>query len=130
MRKLGLILSTSLALMALPQASAPRLVLPAPFSTRIGQPSPQWVKKETPLDVVNGWKETGRTNGEFCRYSSGSAQIDVDLQKYRDPSSAYEAYTAYINPRMHPSTLNRTSAVDGERLFVLMGSFILELRPT
>src|SRR5258708_1733219 len=39
-------------------------------------------------------------------------------------------YTALIRPEMHPSTLNRTSAVDGDRLFVLVGSSILEVRPT
>lgn len=129
MRKLCLILSVGLALVAVPWASAQQLVLPAHFSSWTGQPGPQWVETEAPLEFVNLWKETGRAPGEFCRYSSGSAQIDVGLEKYRDPSSAYEAYTAYISPNMHPSTLDRTSAVDGDRLFVLLGSFILELRP-
>jgi len=31
---------------------------------------------------------------------------------------------------MHPSLLDRTSAVDGDRLFVLVGNSILEVRPT
>src|SRR5260370_18885547 len=39
-------------------------------------------------------------------------------------------YTAVIRPEMHPSTLNRTSAVDGDRLFVLLGASILNVRPT
>src|SRR5437899_11638877 len=38
-------------------------------------------------------------------------------------------YTALIRPEMHSSTLNRTSAVDGDRLFALVGSSILEVRP-
>src|SRR5260370_1944193 len=31
---------------------------------------------------------------------------------------------------MHPSTLDKTPAVDGDRLFVLAGSSILQVRPT
>jgi hypothetical protein len=76
------------------------------------------------------WQETGRTKGEYCQYTSGGAKLDVSLEKYRDPSNAYEAYTALIRPEMHPSTLGRTSAVDGDRLIALLGGFILELRPT
>ena len=68
--------------------------------------------------------------GEYCQYTSGGAKLDVSLAKYRDPSNAYEAYTALIRPEMHPSTLGRTSAIDGDRLIALLGGFILELRPT
>lgn len=68
--------------------------------------------------------------GEFCQYTSSGAKLEVSLAKYRDPSNAYEAYTALIRPEMHPSTLGRTSAVDGDRLIALVGGFILELRPT
>jgi hypothetical protein len=89
-----------------------------------------WVETEAPLRMVDIWKETGRTTGEYCQYNSGGAKLDVSLEKYRDPSNAYEAYTALIRPEMHPSTLGRTSAVDGDRLIALLGGFILELRPT
>jgi hypothetical protein len=130
MRKLCLIMSVGLALAAAPWASAQQQVLPTHFSNWSGQPTQQWVETEAPLSYVSVWKETGRTTGEFCEYSSGNAKIDVALEKYRDPSSAYEAYTAYIRPAMQPSTLDRTSAVDGDRLFVLLGSSILEVRPT
>jgi hypothetical protein len=75
-------------------------------------------------------KEAGLAENEVCDYFSGTAKIHVDLQKYRDPSSAYEMYTALIRPDMHPSTLDKTSAVDGDRLFVLVGSSILQVRPT
>jgi hypothetical protein len=89
-----------------------------------------WVETEAPLSLVDIWKETGRATGEYCQYTSGGAKLDVSLEKYRDPSNAYEAYTALIRPDMHPSTLGRTSAVDGDRLIALLGGFILELRPT
>ena len=130
MRKLYFIAVFLMALAATPWASAQQQVLPAHFSNWSGQPTPTWVETEAPLSYVNVWKETGRTMGEFCEYSSGGAKLDVALEKYRDPSSAYEAYTAYLRPTMQPSTLDRTSAVDGDRLFVLLGSSILEARPT
>jgi hypothetical protein len=129
MRKLRLIIVLSMALAAAPWAYAQRMVLPAHFSSWSGQPSLQAVETEAASNYVNLWKETGRTTGEFCRYASGGATVNVSLEKYRDPSSAYEVYTALISPEMLPSTLDKTSAVDGDRLFVLLGSSILEVRP-
>src|SRR5258708_2936290 len=130
MRKLHFIPGLSLPLAAGPHSSAQQQRFPAHFASWSGQPTPMWVEKEAPSNYLDLWKETGRTPGEFCEYSSGDAKIDVGLQKYRDPSSAYEMYTALIRPEMHPSTLNRTSAVEGDRLFVLLGNSILEVRPT
>src|SRR5712691_6811015 len=127
MRKLYFITALIVALVAAPWASAQLRVLPSHFSNWSGQASPDWAG---PLEYESLWKETGHTSGEFSEYTSGDARIKVILEKYRDPSSAYEAYTALIRPEMHPSTLDRTSAVDGDRLFVLLGSSILEVRPT
>jgi hypothetical protein len=130
MRKLFLIAAFLLALAAAPYSSAQKLILPAYFGTWSGQPTPDGVETEAPLSYANVWKETGRATGEFCEYTSGGTKLDVTLEKYRDPSNAYEAYTAYIRPAMQPSTIDRISAVDGERLFVLVGSSILQVRPT
>jgi hypothetical protein len=130
MRKLYLTAVFLLALAAAPLASAQIAVLPAHFGNWSGQVNPVWVETEAPLNYLSLWKESGRATGEFCEYSSGGAKIDVGLAKYLDPSSAYEIYTAQIRPDMHPSTLEQTSAIDGDRLFVLQGSFILEVRPT
>lgn len=130
MRKLYFIATVILALAAAPYSSAQKQVLPSQFGDWSGQPSPMWVETEAPLNFVEIWKETGRSTGEYCQYTSGGAKLDVSLEKYRDPSNAYEAYTALIRPEMHPSTLGRTSAVDGDRLIALLGGFILELRPT
>jgi len=56
-------------------------------------------------------------------------QADVSLQKYKDPQQRVRDVPATDPPDMHPSTLGRTSAVDGDRLFALLGDFILEVRP-
>jgi hypothetical protein len=129
MRKLRLIAGLLSALAAAPYSSAQQQVLPSHFGNWSDQPNLKWFETEPPSNA-DLWKETGRRPDEFCQYTSGDAKINVDLQKYRDPSSAYEAYTALIRPDMHPSTLGRTSAVDGDRLFALLGAFILEVRPT
>jgi hypothetical protein len=129
MRKLCIAIVFPLALAAAPWASAQKLVLPSHFSSWSCQPNQAWVETEAPLNYVNLWKEAGRTPGEECDYSSGSSKLSVRLEKYRDPTSAYEVYTALISPAMRPSTLDRTSAVDGDRLFVLVGGSILEVRP-
>jgi hypothetical protein len=132
MRKSYLIAIAALmaAAAAAPWASAQQMALPSHFNKWSGQPSAERVESEGPSSSANLWKETGRTTGEFCQYTSPDAKIDVRLEKYRDPSNAYEVYTALISPEMHPSTLDRTSAVDGDRLFALLGSSILEVRPT
>jgi len=130
MRRPHLIAALLVALTAAPYSSAQKQVLPLQFGSWSGQPSPMWVETEAPLSLVNIWKETGRTTGEYCQYTSGGTKLDVSLEKYRDPSNAYEAYTALIRSEMHPSTLGRTSAVEGDKLIALLGGFILELRPT
>jgi hypothetical protein len=130
MRKTAFIAVFLLALAAAPCSFAQQMALPTHFGNWSGKPSQQWIETEAPLNYLKLWKESGRTTGEYCEYSSGTAKVDVSLEKYHDPSSAYEIYTALIHPEMHPSLLDRTSAVDGDRLFVLVGNSILEVRPT
>jgi hypothetical protein len=127
MRRLRLISTLALALAATQYSSAQQQKLPAHFANWTGQPSPDWIES---TNYESLWKETGRTPGEFSQYASGDARISVSLEKYKDPSSAYEMYTALIRPDMQPSTLDRTSAVDGDRLYVLLGSSIFQVRPT
>jgi hypothetical protein len=130
MRKFSFIAALLLALVAAPYSFAQRQALPSQFGSWSDRSNPKWIETEEPSNYADLWKETGRRAREFCQYTSGDAKIMVDLDKFQDPSSAYEMYTALISPEMHPSTLNRTSAVDGDRLFVLVGSYILSVRPT
>jgi len=130
MRKFQLITALLPVLAAAPNSSAQQQVLPSHFSTWTCNPGAQDVEFDRIPNFSSLTKEAGLTENEFCDYLSGAAKIHVDLEKYRDPSSAYEMYTALIRPDMHPSTLNRTSAVDGDRLFVLVGSSTLQVRPT
>jgi hypothetical protein len=130
MRKLYVIAAFLLALAGVPYSSAQPQALPSHFSGWTCKPSAEDVEFGGLAKFANLEKETGLTTSESCSYFSGDAKILAELRKYRDPSSAYEMYTALIRPEMQPSTLDKTSAVDGDRLFVLLGSFILEVRPT
>lgn len=118
-----------LALAAAPYSSAQQQTLPSHFGSWSGQFNPDDLHAVELPNMVNLEREAGLAGREWFDYSSGAAKIHVDLHKYHDPSSAYEIYTALIRPDMHPSTLDLTSAVDGEKLYVLLGSSILKLRP-
>jgi hypothetical protein len=76
-------------------------------------------------------KETGYSE-EVRDYTSGDKSIHVVLQKYRDPTSAYEGYTAQLNPDLQPSSLAITSAVArGKYILALVGNYILKVeKPT
>ena len=71
------------------------------------------------------WKADSLAN----EYSDGTQKVGVILRQFRDPSGAYEAYTAEFGPNMHPSTVGGPSAIDQERLLLLLGNLILEVRP-
>jgi hypothetical protein len=55
-------------------------------------------------------------------YSDGRNEISVLLSKFRDPSGAYEAYTAALQPRMKPSSLGSLSAVGKSQLLAQIGN--------
>jgi hypothetical protein len=132
MRKPYFIGVVILALAAAPYSSAQKQVLPRQFGGWTCQPGAGDADSGKIANFPDLSKEAGYTGSESCDYLSGAGatKVHVGLQKYRDPSSAYEMYTALIRPDMHPTTLGRTSAVDGDRLFALLGGFILEVRPT
>jgi hypothetical protein len=130
MREFFYITALVVALAAAPYCLAQQQALPSQFGNWSCISGVEEAESDRIANFADLTKETGLSNKESCDYFSGAAKIHVDLQKYHDPSSAYEMYTALIRPEMHPSTLGRTSAVDGDRLFVLLGGFILEMRPT
>jgi len=130
MRKLHFIAALILAFAAAPYSSAQQRVLPNHLDNWdcgvvVDDADPIRIAS---LDGIE--KEAGLSSIEVCNYFSGTAKFQVHLQKYRDPSNAYEIYTAMIRPDMNSSTLGRTSAVDGDRLFALLGDYILEVQPT
>jgi hypothetical protein len=130
MRKFRFITFFLLALAAARQVSAQtQPVLPDHFAHLSKNHTLRDMKTVPPAEYAEIWREAGSVSVEQGEYDSGTAKLEATLEKYRDPTSAYEVYTAYLNPGMHPTVLNRTSAVDGDRMLVLLGSFILQVRP-
>jgi hypothetical protein len=60
-------------------------------------------------------------------YSDGKNQVTVTVAEFRDPSGAYEGYTADLNPRMEGSTAGPISAVDGDKLMLELGAFLIQI---
>lgn len=72
-------------------------------------------------------KEAGIVRSEVCNYRSADKKLHVHLDKYRDPSSAYEIYTASLTPGMNPSTVGELSGVDKSHFLMLVGDIVLNV---
>jgi len=73
-------------------------------------------------------EETGQQENASCQFSSnGTNSITVWAGSFVDPSSAYEVYTSEINPEMMPSTLGPNSAIDREKLLILVGNVLMRV---
>ena len=69
--------------------------------------------------------ESGAVGATECRYFSQSQSIAVGVQKFRDPTGAYEFYTAGLQPGMMPSLVGSNAAVENNRLWMLTGNLVL-----
>lgn len=112
-------------------SSAQERVLPPILPDRFGG----WVAERPADDIDFGGpanfqdlqKEAGRSAGDQCNYVSGAKRIHVHADKYRDPSSAYEIYTALLTADMLPSTVGELSGVTKNHLLMLLGNIVLEV---
>jgi len=74
-------------------------------------------------------RETGHSS-EGRMYSSGSRTFGIEVQRYTDPSAAYESYTAQLAIGMFPGDLKVASAVDRDhgRMLILVGNLVADVR--
>jgi hypothetical protein len=124
-----------LPLFAAAMAVAPRVSaqggLAQVFPNRFGR----WSGVSKPVKISSGetraqlLAEAGLGEALSEEYSNGTENVTLKLWQFRDPSGAYEAYTADFSPNMHPSTVGGPSAIDEQRLLLLIGNVILEVRP-
>jgi hypothetical protein len=70
-------------------------------------------------------QELGAKAGEAADYTNGSKTIHALLETFKDPSSAYAAYTGQLQVGMAPTDVRPYSAVNGERMSLLIGNFLL-----
>ena len=132
MRKTCLVAAAALALAAAPYSFAQNVIQPSAlphalgtFTCSIPVDDVHFGRSQN-LSVVQ--KEAGPASSEVCDYGEGGSKLHVHLDRYRDPSSAYEVYTALLTQNMHPSTVGELSGVDGDQLLMLLGDFVLDVR--
>ena len=122
MRKLHLIAGVVLALAAAPYLSAQReSLLPVHFGG--------WSKGYCPAKPAATVlaEETGLIDNIACQFTSNGQSVSVWAGSFRDPSSGYEVYTSEISPGMQPSTLGQNSAIDGDKLLMLVGHVVVRV---
>jgi hypothetical protein len=122
MRKAHLIAGLLLALAAPPYSSAQRQSL---LPDRFGG----WSKGFCPAKPVATVlaEETGLIENVACQFTSNGQSVGVWAGSFRDPSSGYEVYTSEISPGMEPSTLGQNSAIDRDKLLMLVGNVVLRV---
>jgi len=72
-------------------------------------------------------KEAGQKQVYDEDYCLGQKNLFVVMWEFRDPTSAYEYYTAGLNPGMMPSLAGNNAAVDKDRLWMLTGNLVLRI---
>jgi hypothetical protein len=118
MRRLSLFVS-SIALLSAASLSAQETPLPKQFqnwklTSCIAKPA------------VRGYvKETGMREFSACQFKDGDKVVGISGGRYRDPSSAFEAYTSQLRAGMVPTNVGQTAAFDKDGVLILEGSLVL-----
>jgi hypothetical protein len=135
MRKSSCIAAFTLALAAAPYCHAQTVIRGSLLPDSFGRFTCSAVVDDVHLntgkslfDVQDVQKEAGLIQGDVSDCGSGDTKLHVHLNKYRDPSSAYEIYTAFLTADMHPSTVGELSGVDKDELLMLLGNFVMTVR--
>jgi hypothetical protein len=98
-------------------ASGPSAVAPVGLSSLepLGGPDPAILK------------EYFLKSTETRSYSHGAQTAPITLYRFRDPSSAYGAYTFLRGDSLTPADLGSYSAVANDRALVVVGDFLLDV---
>jgi hypothetical protein len=118
MRRLSLFVC-GIALFSAPSVSAQESPLPKQFqnwklASCIAKPA---------APVI--WKESGLRELSACQFKDGDKAVGISGGRYRDPSSAFEAYTSQLRAGMVPTNLGQTAAFDKDGVLILEGSLVL-----
>jgi hypothetical protein len=75
-------------------------------------------------------QELGAASPQSTDYANGNKTIHVVLDKFRDPSRAYSAYTGQLRIGMQPTDVRPYSAVQSDQMIMLIGNFLLHVSQT
>lgn len=96
---------------------------PDRFGSWVSTSSPSKMKPSEQDVALLG--EAGLEESLTRPYSNGSQTLYVSLERFHDPSGAYEAYTALLDTDLEPSTVGQLTAIGHGRLVMLIGNFLL-----
>lgn len=105
--------------------SKPQGILPDRFGSWSSTTSPTKAKsleQDAALSTEAGLEESLTRS-----YSNGSQNLNVSLERFHDPSGAYEAYTALLDTDLEPSTVGQLTAIGHGRLIMLIGNFLVNV---
>src|SRR5271168_3229252 len=111
-------------------AAAASKSVQAAFPERFGA----WSARDAPAPAANSSGTDALENGEAGllerlarNYSDGKNQVVLTIAKFRDPTGAYEGYTAALNPGMKPSSAGPLSAIDDTKLMIEIGNLLVQI---
>jgi hypothetical protein len=91
------------------------------------EPAAQFNRTSAPSgDVLS---EAGKTGAEGRNYRRGDKEITVLCEQFRDPSGAYEIYTAALSTKSNPSTVAPLTAAGNDQLIALVGNRVVTISP-
>jgi hypothetical protein len=107
-------------------AQQPGKKLPKQFGKWISGGGPANEPKVVAADTPVG-QEAGRTGTDFAWYSDSKSSMRVLLEEFRDPSGAYQTYTARLSTRLNPSTVAPLTAAGNDQLIALVGNRVVTI---
>jgi hypothetical protein len=129
MKRLGFLLALILLTFTFVTASArAQSALPDSFGPWKGaEPVAQFNRTVAPrADLLN---EAGKTGAEGRNYRRGDKELTVMYEQFRDPSGAYEIYTAMLSTKSNPSTVAPLTAAGNDQLMALVGNRVVIISP-
>jgi hypothetical protein len=120
-----------LCLIAVARPAAAQSVLPSSFAGWNATES-SLVVPPSGLDQTLGldagiFREYFMKSLERRAYTHGAQTAAISLYRFRDPSSAYGAYTFLRNDSLTPVELGSYGAAAGDRALVVIGDFLLDV---
>lgn len=114
-------------------ASAPCCVAQTPAQKPLPDRFGSWVSSTSPVKVKPAEQdaallsEAGLEQSIRRPYSSGSRTLNVSLERFHDPSGAYQAYTAVLDTDLEPSTVGPLTAIGNGQLIMLIGNYLVNV---
>ena len=120
-----------LSVLALALAGAPYSLAQNTTQKTLPDRFGSWVSATPPVKVKPAEQdaalltEAGLEEFVTRSYSNGSQSLKVSLERFHDPSGAYEGYTALLDTDLEPSTVGQLTAIGHGRLIMLIGNFLV-----